>query len=118
MWRRGDRQSLQALLEEALARATDRSREGHAAIAQQLEQNKGILLENIQRVEKRVEQVDTKVDTLFTKVESLATWRTRLEGMADGTVISMRYLAVPAILFLLWLLYRLVVIPLFPGLKI
>ena len=111
MWWARDRQALSALLDERLERTASLSRAGHEALAQTLQDNRGILLEHIQRV-------DVKVDALASKVEALSTWRTRLEGLAAGSTLAMRYVAIPAMLFLFYLLYHFAIVKLFPILKI
>ena len=118
MWRQRDRQALSVLLNDAIAQATASARVGHSAIAQQLETNKGVLLEQMHQIDGKVSEVKATVEGLTVRVEGLTTWRTRLEGIAEGTVTSVRYVALPVIVFLLYLLYHLVVVKVFPGLRI
>ena len=118
MWYRRDREALRTLLDETMAHIVREAALGHQALAQQLETNKSLLLERLTQVDGKVDKIDGRLDALGGRVEQLSIWRTRLEGIATGGVGVLRYLALPVIAFLLYLLYQLVVVKLFPGLKV
>ena len=62
-------------LQKMLDHATVHAQEGHATILKRLEENKGILLEHLQRVDTKVDKIDTTIVVLETRVQALATWR-------------------------------------------
>ena len=103
-WRTNRRNDLQTILDQAVMHA----QEGHIAILARLDANKGVLLEQLQRVETNVGQIQTDVTQLATHVQELATWRKTVMAvlLTLGKVAVILWPILLALIAGLWFLFR------------
>ena len=98
-WGNGRRIHLQTMLEHATAQA----QQGHRAILNQLEANKGVLLEHLQHVDEKIDKMEVEMVALGVKVQDLATWRGGIMMLAKISAVLWPILL--ALIAGLWFLF-------------